>query len=373
MDAASAPNQTIARLTPLAELLAAIDAQVQSVAARSLALDAAGGRVVAEDVVPPKLPAQPLALLDGWALASVATLGAGGYSPAPLPAVPPRVAVGQPMPPGTDCVAPVDDVKIVDGRAEVLNTVNPGDGVLPAGGDCDGATPLRRAGERLRAIDRAALGAAGIKQLAVRVPIFAIVPSRTSTVIDAAARLVGRDIMRRGGSANASNTNDLRAALANDTDAIVAVGGTGQGGDDTSVQTLRSKGRLVAHGVALSPGETAAFGFAGTKPVLLLPGRLDAAIAVWLTLGRRMLARLAAHNHNNESAPAEPLPLARKVSSTVGLAELVPVRRKDGQAEPLATKYLGLSTLARSDGWILVPADSEGYSAGSPVQLRPWP
>ena len=53
--------------------------------------------------------------------------------------------------------------------------------------------------------------------------------------------------------------------------------------------------------------------------------------------------------------------------------ELVPVRRKDDTAEPLATKYLPLSALARSDGWILVPADSEGYAAGAPVQVRPWP
>ena len=67
------------------------------------------------------------------------------------------------------------------------------------------------------------------------------------------------------------------------------------------------------------------------------------------------------------------MPLARKVTSTVGLAEVVPVRRNGGQAEPLATKYLPLSSLARSDGWILVPADSEGYAAGAPVQMRPWP
>jgi molybdopterin biosynthesis enzyme len=55
------------------------------------------------------------------------------------------------------------------------------------------------------------------------------------------------------------------------------------------------------------------------------------------------------------------------------LAELVPVRCKDDTAEPLAMKYLPLSALARSDGWILVPADSEGYAAGSPVQVRLWP
>jgi molybdopterin biosynthesis enzyme len=55
------------------------------------------------------------------------------------------------------------------------------------------------------------------------------------------------------------------------------------------------------------------------------------------------------------------------------LAEVVPVRRNDEGAEPLATKYLPLSVLTRSNGWILVPADSEGYSAGSRVQVRPWP
>jgi molybdopterin biosynthesis enzyme len=155
-------------------------------------------------------------------------------------------------------------------------------------------------------------------------------------------------------------------------DAIVAIGGTGSGRNDNSVQTLAREGRLAIHGVALTPGETGALGFVGIRPVLLLPGRLDAALALWLVVGRRLLDRLAA-SKSSENEPTEILPLARKVTSTVGLAELVPVRRNAGEAEPLATKYLPLSSLARSDGWILVPADSEGYSAGTPVQVRPWP
>ena len=125
------------------------------------------------------------------------------------------------------------------------------------------------------------------------------------------------------------------------------------------------------HGIALAPGETAAFGYVGIRPVLLLPGRLDAALAVWLLVGRRILERLAAAKMRSE--PAETLTLARKVSSTVGLAEVVPVRRNGDKAEPLASKYLPLSSLARSDGWILVPAESEGYSAGSQVQVWAWP
>ena len=105
----------------------------------------------------------------------------------------------------------------------------------------------------------------------------------------------------------------------------------------------------------------------------MLPGRLDAALAVWLAVGRRMLERLSATTLNKESEPVETLLLSRKVTSTVGLTELLPVRRIGGEVEPLASKYLSLSSLARSDGWILVPADSEGYSVGSAVQVRPWP
>jgi molybdopterin biosynthesis enzyme len=111
-------------------------------------------------------------------------------------------------------------------------------------------------------------------------------------------------------------------------------------------------------------------GFAGKCPVLLLPGRLDAALAVWLIVGRRILEQLAAGRRDE---PAEMLTLSRKVASTVGLAELVPVRRNGNEAEPLATRYLPLSSLTRSYGWVLVPAESEGHAAGSAVQVRPWP
>ena len=97
---------------------------------------------------------------------------------------------------------------------------------------------------------------------------------------------------------------------------------------------MRAPAGVAVHGIGLTPGETAAFGFAGTRPVLLLPGRLDAALAVWLTLGRRLLHRLAGGRVFED--PVETLTLARKLASTVGLAELVPVRRSGDAVEPLA-------------------------------------
>ena len=364
-------SQIITRLTPLNEVLAMLDLGVKPVATRTVDVVAAGGRTLAVDALVPARPNAPIALLDGWAVGADETIGAGSYAPALLTRTPQRIEAGQPLPPDTDSVAPVETVKVSRGQFEALATVNPGDGVLPTGGDCDPARPLRRAGERLRAADLAAFAAAGLSRITVREPRTLILPVRGNSIINAAARLVATDIERQGGSARLEAGRDLGLALAAESaDGIVIIGGTGSGRNDSSVQTLAREGELNVHGVALTPGETAALGFIGPRPVLLLPGRLDAALAVWLTVGRRMLARLAGGDDNELSATAT---LARKIASPVGMTEFVPVRRDGETAEPLAAKYLPLSVLARADGWLLVPADSEGYPEGARVAVRAWP
>ncbi len=65
--------------------------------------------------------------------------------------------------------------------------------------------------------------------------------------------------------------------------------------------------------------------------------------------------------------------LTHKVTSTVGLAELVPVRCDGRFATPIASGYVPLSALAQADGWILIKPESEGYPAHSEVVIRPWP
>jgi molybdopterin biosynthesis enzyme len=375
MAAVSETIQTIARLTPLSDVLAMVDIEVKPVTPRTIDLNAAQGRTLAVDTMSRARPNVPIAMLDGWAIDADTTLGAGGYTPALLMQTPTRIEVGQPMPPGTDSVAPYDAIKLKNGYAEALMTINPGDGVLAAGGDCDPAIPLRRAGDRLSLTDIAAFAAAGIARITVREPRIRVLPLRGSAITNAAARLIVGDIERRGGAGRLDDPGrDLGAVLgAESADAIVVIGGTGNGRNDNSVQILAREAWVAVHGIAMTPGETAALGFSTQRPVLMLPGRLDAALAVWLLVGRRILERLAAATHHKDGDPLETLPLARKVTSTVGLTEMVPVRRVGGKAEPLAVRYLPLSALTRSDGWILVPADSEGYSEGTAVAVRPWP
>jgi molybdopterin biosynthesis enzyme len=148
------------------------------------------------------------------------------------------------------------------------------------------------------------------------------------------------------------------------------IGGTGAGARDDSVHALARTGVVEVHGIAVSPGETAAFGIACTRPVLLLPGRIDAAVAVWLLIGQAIMARLRG---GAVDSPSHKTALSGKIASTVGLAELVLVRRVADGVEPLASKYLPLATLAQADGWIVIPAASEGLAPGAQVIVRPLP
>jgi molybdopterin molybdotransferase len=367
-------SQRIVQLTPLDQALAALEA-VMPVAAREIATGAALGRTLATDAVASARPAKALALRDGWAVRSEFTLDASSYSPALLPAMPARVDVGQALPLDADAVAPLEALLARQGQAEVLAPVPAGHGVLPAGGDVSDRKVLRHAGERLHATDIAVLMAAGIGRVSVREPRIRIVRAgRAEAVIEAAVGLVARAVEASGGTSEikAADTPENLEETLRDTvpDAFIAIGGTGVGRHDESVTILRRIGRVAFHGVGLAPGETLAFGWIDTRPVLLLPGRLDAALAGWLLFGWRLLARLCAcADQDDETLMRE---LSRKVASTIGMAEIVPVRRLGETLEPLASGYLPLSSLV-SDGWILIPPESEGHPAGTRVAIRSWP
>jgi molybdopterin biosynthesis enzyme len=229
---------------------------------------------------------------------------------------------------------------------------------------------LRRAGSLVRAADAAALAAAGIAEVAVRAPRICVAAARPGhdAVIAAAVELIAS---AAAGGVVRHGTSDLATALADqDADAIIVIGGSGRGRNDASVRALAAAGHVDVHGVALTPGETAAFGITDQRPVLIAPGRLDAALAVWLTVGRPMLARLAGRT---EEPVGSTVVLTRKHASPLGLTEVVPVCASGGKAEPIASGYWPLSAIVRVNGWILVPAESEGYPAGAEVVLRPWP
>jgi molybdopterin biosynthesis enzyme len=361
--------QRIARLTPLDDVLRMIG-QIRPVAPREVELQDALGRVLAEDVAARAAhPPTAIALRDGFAVQSDITADASAYSPIPLAQNPQRLDAGETIPPNADAIAPLDGIVVAGGTAQAIAPVTAGDGILPVGADANAGTPLRKAGQRLRSSDVAALTVCDVERAKIREPRILLVRAGANEKAEPSVTLIARAIEHAGGRV-ARSGNFEQSLTQDDCDAIFAIGGTGTGRDDTAVETLKKLGQMSVHGIALMPGNTAAFGFADECPVLLLPGRLDAAWSVWLAIGRPLLSRLSGET---DEAPSFPAALSRKITSTIGIADLVLVRRDGNIIEPLASGYWPMQAIAKADGFIIVPAQSEGYAEGSIVAVRPLP
>jgi molybdopterin molybdotransferase len=120
---------------------------------------------------------------------------------------------------------------------------------------------------------------------------------------------------------------------------------------------------VIAHGIALQPGPTSAAGRIGKVPVVALAGAPDQALAAWWTLARPVLDHLS----GRQPRRAVTLPLARKIASPVGIAEIVLLESDAETWMPLAAGELSLETIARADSYLVIPGISEGFSAGTPV------
>ena len=259
-----------------------------------------------------------------------------------------------------------DAVDVSGSISEVLAEGVPGQGVRRAGQDIAAGTPVVAAGSPVAAAAVMLARAAGIAAMRVRRPRLrmVIVPGSggAAQMIVDHARAAGADVAVVNANARdaASIASMLDTAIC---DLLLPVGGSGVGRQDAAVTALDVRGKVLAHGIALQPGRTAAVGTIEGVPVVALPGSPDQAFAVWLALVRPVLDRLSSRQPRKSYA----LPLARKIASQVGLAEIALLAQEQGAWLPLAVGDLSLQGMARADGWLLVPGDSEGFAAGERV------
>jgi molybdopterin molybdotransferase len=363
------PQRLPASLTPLDVALAALLRQLAPVTPVELPLAQALACVAAD--MPPLQAVPPCntAAADGWALRSRDLVGASSYSPLPLAIAPVWVEAGDAMPDACDCVIDADSVEASGPMVQVLAEAIPGQGVRRIGGDIAAAGFAIAAGCSVRPLDLLIARAAGLERLNVRRPRLHVVNIPAASGATATAQLIS-DSARAAGAGvvltEAAGRDAASVAAALDTgacDLLLTIGGSGVGRSDATIAALARRGEVVAHGIALQPGRTAAVGRIGTVPVIALPGAPDQALAAWWTLALPVLDRLSARRPR----PVTTLPLARKIASSVGLAEIVLLESKQGAWLPLVVGELSLEAIARADAWLLVPGGSEGFAAGSPV------
>lgn len=353
-------------LTPLDRALDFLLHGVEPVAPVELPLVQAL-RCIAADM--PPLAAHPprdLAAADGYAFRARDLVGASSYSPLPLATPPVWVEAGEAMPDGCDCVLDSDSVDVTGPMPQVLAEAIPGQGVRRAGADIAGGSHVAEAGRRVLPRDLMIARAAGLARLKVRRPRLRIVniPGGvvTAELIAESARHAGAEIISI--AAERRDAVSIAAALdAHDCDLLLMVGGSGVGRTDAAVTALAMRGEVLAHGIALQPGRTSAAGRIGGTPVVVLPGAPDQAFAAWWTLVLPVLDRLSGRRPRRTLN----LPLARKIASGVGIAEIVLLERKQGAWVTLAVGELSLDAIARAEAWLVVPGGSEGFAAGAPV------
>jgi molybdopterin molybdotransferase len=356
-------------LTPLDAALAMLLDELSPVAPGERPLAEALGRVAAG--MPPlrALPSRDVAAADGFAFRARDLVGASSYSPLPLEQPPVWVEAGDPLPGDSDCVVDADLVEWSGPLAQVVAEAIPGQGVRRAGQDIAEASTIMSAGWPIRALDLLVARAAGIKTLAVRRPRLHLVnvpaaagDNVTTPFIAELAEAAGAVVLR----SDAAGRDAASIAPALETppcDLRITVGGTGVGRSDATVAALAKSGEVLAHGIALVPGRTTAVGKIGNIPVIALPGAPDQALAAWWTLALPVLDRLSARR----ARPTVRLPLARKIASGIGVTEIALLKKIDDSWMPLASGDLSLDAMARADGWLAIPADSEGFAAAAPV------
>lgn len=291
------------------------------------------GHVVAADVVVPRdLPAASEALRAGVAVAALDLVGAAPASPVMLGAAV-RVRPGAALPPGMDAVLPEDGIDGPPGLPEAIRPASPGEGVRRAGHDARRGDPILRAGARLGPRHAFIATLAGIEAVAVRRPRV-----RVAMPDPAQSHMVEATMARLGGLIVAGGAADL---------------------------VLRPAAGDAAR-LALAPAETAWLCREGGALVLELPRRFDAMAAALWALGLPAMAALAGARPLTETRP-----LARKITSAVGMAEVV-LLAEDGAAwAPQPAGVVTLAGLAAARAIAIIPPQSEGLPAGATLAAHP--
>jgi molybdopterin molybdotransferase len=361
----TSPQRLPTSLTPLDVALDALLNGVEPLAPVELALGEAL-RCIAAGMPPLQAhPPRDIAAADGYAFCARDLVGASSYSPLPLSAPPVWVEAGEAVPDACDCVLDSDSVDLSGPMPQVLAEAIPGQGVRRAGGDIAAGSLVAEAGRRVLPRDLLMARAAGLERVNVRRPMLRIVNvpggSVSADLIAESARATGVETISV--TAAGRDAGSIAAALDDGAcDLLLVVGGSGVGRTDAAVTALAARGEVLAHGIALQPGRTSAVGRIG-KPVVLLPGAPDQALAAWWTLALPAVDRLAGRAQRKTVN----LPLARKIASGVGIAEIVLLERKQDMWSPLAVGELSIEAIARAEAWLVVSGGSEGFAAAAPV------
>ena len=371
-------------------------------------LEESYSRVLARDIHGDvDIPGFDRSVVDGYAVRSSDTTGAGEAIPAMLRLVGRAVMggstdlsigrgecayvpTGAQLPEGADAVAMVEYCDLLGDQVLVKKPMANGENMVRKGEDFSSGELVLPEGRRLAIQDVGALAAVGKNLVPVR-------KKPLVGVISTGNELITVNTVPAGGQVRDVNSymcgsfldsigcdsrlygivkddrellgNALRTAM-NECDGVLISGGSSKDDRDMCADLIRENGEVLVHGIALAPGKPTIIGRLEEVPVLGLPGHPASALVVMTVIGRPLFLGMTGERERERLV--EKAILAKNVPSTKGREDYIRVRVKEGYAHPLFGKSGLLNTLVRSDAIIRVPAGSEGLEAGDEVEVLRW-
>lgn len=386
---------------------------VAPLAAESVSLEEALGRVLAEDVAAEvDVPGFDRSNMDGFALRAEDTYGATEDAPLRLrlndesiptgvlprqevlPGTATSIATGGMLPRGADAVLPVEftDWDEASGELIVRKERVPGAAVSFAGTDMGAGETVLFAGTRLSSRDTGVLAAIGQSQLRVlRRPRVAILSTgdeivqpgeaiRPGLVYDSNGRILADAVRELGGDphflgAFRDDEVALREALSRAlefADVVLLSGGTSKGEGDLNAQVVEElEPGIVVHGVALKPGKPICLAAHGDVPVVILPGFPTSAVFTFHEFVAPLLRELAGLSPQDRQRVRARL--AQKTVSERGRLEYLLVGLVAGErglaAYPMGKGSGSVTAFSRADGFVRIPRNTEIVDADSEVEV----
>jgi molybdopterin molybdotransferase len=360
-----------------------IDTRIEPLGSETIEPFAAVGRITAGDIVAAgDLPAMDRAARDGYAIRAADSVGASDYNPIPLGLTGPLspVSVGDAVPEGIDAVVAVEQIRYDIGTVELVAAVAEGEGIERRGDDITAGTILLPAGRLVRPADAALLAVLGVADIpVVRRPVvrLAAVGSELEPHTDLDTPMLAALVERDGGIAERhpplpDDEAAIRDFLARPgADLVILCGGSGLGTNDRTAEALADAGTLAIHGIALRPADSTSLGEAASVPVVILPGSPATCLCAYEIVAGRAVRRLSGGSADFPFV-RRGLTTTRKIVSPGGWADFCRVRLVgDGRVEPIGSGgNTTLSSVVRADGFVLVPAEQEGFPTGSTVPVH---
>lgn len=371
----------------------------------SVPLSKALGRTAAVDIESGEyIPGFSRSTVDGYAVRASDTFGCSDSIPAMLDLVGAvemgesacdigrgqcaYVPTGGELPEGADAVVMIEYAEESGGTVFASKPAAPGENVVMKGDDAIPGDVVVCAGRVIGPRDAGALAAVGCSDVpVVRRPIVGVISTGDELVrvnetpgvgqvrdVNSATILAfvetrgadGRDMgFVRDDEAELRRVLDEALATC---DAVIVSGGSSVGMKDATRGAIEERGEMLFHGLALKPGKPTMLGVSSGKAVIGLPGHPGAAYLVAVHLVGALIDALMGRETTARTRRAV---LSETLGANHGREQLTAVHlfERDGElcAKPLHSTSGLIMTLASSDGYISIPRDSEGASAGESV------